>query len=561
MTAQGDGSLDNPAGTLTRLNPEDVRRALRDPSAARENAWWQRAVIYQAAVQSFQDSNGDGKGDLPGLISRTDYLAWLGVDAVWLTPIYRSPMRDFGYDIADFCSVDPRFGTLEDFDELVEALHARDIRVILDFVPNHTSDEHPWFTESRASRSNRKRDWYVWADPAKNGGPPNNWLSRFGGSAWEWDEATGQYYYHAFLKEQPDLNWRNPAVRAAMADVLRFWLRRGVDGFRVDACAVLAEDELLRDDPPNPDYDESVPPPQRLQRIFTDDRRETMQYIEELRAVVDEFDDRVLCGEVQGKTDRIGHFYGEERPRLHLPLNYALLDSGWDALSLQAHIDAYLNAIPDDAWPVWVIGGHDKKRIASKIGQPQCRILAMLALTLRGTPFFFAGDELGMEQVPIPRDRIDDPFEKLIPGYGLNRDPERSPMRWDASRNGGFTAGEPWLPMGSDLASRNVETFKSNERSLLMLYRHLMELRRREPALVSGEQVPLRSLNDVLAFKRSASGSQLIIALNTVHQPRKFALPGSGNVLLSTCLDRDATPVSGALLLRPDEGVIVKLDA
>jgi len=552
--------LNKSAGQLTGFNIGESQSFLVDQADRRENAWWKRAVFYQIAVQSFQDSDGDGKGDLRGLIGRLDYLSWLGVDALWLTPIYRSPMRDFGYDIADFCSVDPRFGSFKDFDELVAALHARDMRIILDFVPNHTSDEHPWFAESRSSRSNPNRDWYVWADPAENGGPPNNWLSRFGGSAWEWDEATGQYFYHAFLKEQPDLNWRNPAVRAAMADVLRFWLRRGVDGFRVDACAVLAEDELLRDDPPNPEYDESVPPPQRLQRIFTDDRRETMRYLEHLRAVVNEFDNRVLCGEVQGKTDRIGHFYGKERPRLHLPLNYALLDSAWDALSLQGHIDAYLNAIPEDAWPVWVIGGHDKKRIASKIGQPQSRNLAMLMLTLRGTPFFFAGDELGMEQVPIPRERIDDPFEKLIPGYGLNRDPERTPMRWDSTSNGGFTNGDPWLPMGPDVASRNVETFKNDERSLLALYRRLIELRRRETALVTGKQVPLRSLNDVLAFKRSGSGGELMIALNTVHQPRRFGLPRSGKVLLSTYLDQDGTPVSGSLLLRADEGVIAKLD-
>lgn len=534
--------------------------AVRKSSRA-DSAWWQRAVIEQVAVPSFQDSNGDGYGDLSGLISRIEYLSWLGIDAIWLTPIYRSPMRDFGYDIADLCSVDPRFGTLDDFDELVSALHARDIRIILDFVPNHTSDEHAWFAESRSSRTDPKRDWYVWADAAENGGPPNNWLSRFGGSAWEWDERTGQYYYHSFLKEQPDLNWRNPALRAAMADVLRFWLRRGVDGFRVDASAVLAEDELLRDDPPNPDYDESMPPPERLRRVFTDDRRETMQYLEEIRAVIDEFEDRVLCGEVQGKTGRIGHFYEGDRPRLQMPLNYALLDSAWDALSLQGHIDAYVNAIPEDAWPVWVIGGHDKKRIASKIGQAQCRVLAMLTLTLRGTPFFFAGDEIGMEQVSIPKDRIDDPFEKLVPGYDLNRDPERTPMRWDASEKGGFTTGEPWLPMGADVASRNVETLRRDPRSLLTLYHQLIALRRREPILASGKQIPLRSLNDVLAFKRCSPEGELLIALNTAHQPRKFPLPRSGNVMLSTHLDREGAPVSGALLLRPDEGVIINVDA
>jgi alpha-glucosidase len=359
-------------------------------------------VIYQIAPMSFQDSNADGKGDLPGIINRLSHLEWLGISAVWLCPIYRSPMLDFGYDITDFCSVDPLFGTLDDFDKLIEGMHARGIRLLLDFVPNHTSSQHPWFLDSRSARSNRQRDWYVWEEPRCDGGPPNNWLSRFGGSAWTWDEATGQYYYHAFHSEQPDLNWRNPQVRRAMADVLRFWLRRGVDGFRVDASAVLIEDELLRDDPPDPHYDpKTTPPPQRLTRIFTDDRPECMDCLEEIRAVVDEFPDRALAGEVQGKIGRIGHFYGNDRPRFHLPLNFALLDTPWNALSIQGVIDAYLNAIPDGAWSDWVVGGHDKKRIASRIGQAQSRILAMLLLTLRGTPFFFSGDEIGMSEVPI----------------------------------------------------------------------------------------------------------------------------------------------------------------
>jgi alpha-glucosidase len=420
-------------------------------------AWWQQAVFYEIAPISFQDSNQDGKGDLPGLIDRIGYLEWLGIDAIWLSPVYVSPMRDLGYDIADFCSIDPLYGTLSDFDMLVNTLHARGMRLILDFVPNHTSDVHPWFRESRASRYSPKRDWYVWADPGPSGGPPNNWLSRFGGSAWQWDERTGQYYYHAFLLEQPDLNWRNPHVRAAMADVLRFWLRRGVDGFRVDASAVLAEDDLLRDDPPDPQVKPNTPPPQRLKRVFTDDRPETMGYLEAIRRVVDEFPGRVLCGEVQGKVDRIGHFYGSQRPRFHLPLNYALLDSPWDALSLQAQIDAYLNAIPEENWPDWVIGGHDKARIASKIGQAQARILAVLLMTLRGTPFLFAGDEIGMEQIPVPAEQSQDIFEKLVSGYGLSRDPQRRPMRWDSSHNGGFTTGKPWLPVGPGIADRNVE--------------------------------------------------------------------------------------------------------
>jgi alpha-glucosidase len=547
----------------TAVHRQRSKPLLGDSSAgegAEDLSWWQRAVIYEITPISFQDSNGDGKGDIPGLISRLDYLDWLGVNAIWLTPVQPSPMLDLGYDIANYCDINPMFGSLEDFDRLVKMLHRRKMRLILDFVPNHTSDQHAWFADSRSSRSSPKRDWYVWADAGPNGGPPNNWLSRFGGSAWQWDEGSEQYYYHAFLAEQPDLNWRNPEVRAAMADALRFWLRRGVDGFRVDASAVLIEDHLLRDDPPDPDCNENTPPPQRLKHIFTDDRPESMECLEEMRQVIDEFDDRVLAGEVQGKIDRIGHFYGERNPRFHLPLNFALLDTPWDALSLQANIDAYLNAIPGGAWPDWVIGGHDKRRIASKIGQAQARILAMLLLTLRGTPFFFAGDELGLEQVPIPPARIQDPFEKLVGGYGLNRDPERSPMRWNGNRAGGFTTGEPWLPMGEDVADRNVERSRADQFSLLSLYRQLIQLRLREPTLVAGEYWGLRSRNDILMYKRVLQ-SEILVALNIADQPRRLAWEGTGVLLLSTYLDRDATPVLSPILLRSDEGVIIKLSA
>jgi alpha-glucosidase len=544
--------------------PADRTQAIAEPPdlpagpAGRAARWWERAVFYQVLPISFQDSNGDGKGDLPGFLSRIDYLRWLGVDAVWMTPFYPSPFLDLGYDIADFCNVDPMFGTLADFDRVVAELHAHGIKLIIDFVPNHTSNKHPWFVQSRASRENAKHDWYLWADANDDGGPPNNWMSRFGGSAWQWDETREQYYYHSFLLEQPDLNWGNAAVRAAMADVLRFWMRRGVDGFRVDAAAVLAKDDLLRDDPPAPNSADK-PPPQRLNHVFTDDRPKAMTYLEDIRAVIDEFDHRVLAGEVQGKIDRIGHFYGSARPRLHLPLNFALLDSAWDALSLQGTIDAYFNAIPDKAWPDWPIGGHDKARIAGKLGQPQARVLAMLALTLRGTPFFFAGDELGMEPVRIPDKKVHDPFERLVPGYGLNRDAERAPMRWDAGENGGFTSGEPWLPMGDDVGARNVARLMEDPRSLLNLYRRLIALRLREPALTSGDYQPLRSRNDILMYKRVGGGSEILVALNTVHQPRKCPWQGIGSLLLSTWLDREDVMVEGPVLLRPDEGVVIKL--
>lgn len=521
--------------------------------------WWQRAVFYEIALISFQDSNGDGKGDLAGLISRIEYLEWLGIGAVWLTPLYPSPMLDLGYDISDFCAIDRLFGSMADFDRVLQLLHEREIRVILDFVPNHTSDQHPWFQESRSFRRSPKRDWYVWAEPGPDGGPPNNWLSRFGGSAWQWDDGTGQYYYHSFLPEQPDLNWRNPSVRDAMWEVLRFWLRRGVDGFRIDASAVLIEDDLLRDDPPEPAATHETPPPQRQKRVFTDDRREAMGCLEDIRQIVDEFPDRILAGEVQGKTDRIGHFYGGERPRFHLPLNFALLDCPWDALSIQATIDAYLNAIPDTAWPDWVIGGHDKRRAASKVGQPQACVLAMLVMTLPGTPFVFAGDEIGMERVAVPPECIQDPFEKLVPGYELNRDPERTPMRWNESHAAGFTTGEPWLPVGANFKERNVAGLQKDPCSILWLYRRLIQLRREDPVFTAGDYVPIRSKNGVLMYKRTSAGREMLIALNAMPEPRRVDGQTVGTLVLSTHLDKGDIESEHPLLLRGDEGVIIAL--
>jgi alpha-glucosidase len=343
-----------------------------------------------------------------------------------------------------------------------------------------------------------------------------------------------------------------------MADVLRFWFRRGVDGFRIDASAVLAEDELLRDDPADPEFDEAeAPPPQRLTRIFTDDRPESLEYLAELRAVAEEFSDKVLVGEVQGKTDRIGHFYGEAQPRLHLPLNFALLDSPWNAIALQGAIDAYLNAIP--GWPDWVIGGHDKRRIAQKIGQEQARIAAMLLLTLKGTPFFFAGDEIGMPSIEIPPDRVQDIFEKRVPGFDLNRDPQRSPMRWDGSQNYGFSSGVPWLPQGEEDSSRNVDALREDKSSILWLYKRLISLRQEEMALICGDYVPLRTQNDILMFLRQTPEATMLIALNIAAEPRKFEYPGRGRILLSTCIG-DKANYTGVLLLRSAEGIIVRLE-
>jgi alpha-glucosidase len=435
--------------------------------------------------------------------------------------------------------------------------------LLLDFVPNHTSHRHPWFLESRASRDNPKRDWYVWVNPAPAGGLPNNWLSRFGGSAWERDTVTEQYYYHAFLKEQPDLNWRNPQVRAAMADVLRFWLRRGVDGFRIDAAAVLAEDVRLLDDPPNLEADERTPPPEHFKRVYSDNRPEVLEWLGTLRAVVEEFPDRVLLGEVDTSEERLAQFYGDpERPILHAPLNYRLLDTPWEAQAIAAIIKEYLGGVPRHGWPNWVLGSHDKKRVASRIGAEQARGAALLLLTLPGTPIFYAGDELGMTDVPVPSEQSRDPFERHVPGYGLNRDPEHAPMQWEASAHAGFTTGTPWLPIAPDYVRHNVEVQRADPHSMLRLYRRLIGLRHSEPALAVGGCQPLGVYSPLLTYLRTEPERRLLVVVNFSAQPQTGDLAGfaSGRVRLSTYLDREGERLSGPLTLRGHEGLVMAVD-
>ncbi|WP_448204641.1 alpha-amylase family glycosyl hydrolase [Azospirillum sp. sgz302134] len=524
-------------------------------------AWWQRGVVYQVYPRSFQDSNGDGVGDLPGLLARLDHLVALGVDAVWISPIYPSPMADFGYDVEDHTGIHPLFGTMKDFDRLVAAAHERGLRVILDYVPNHTSDRHPWFRASRSSRDDPKRDWYVWRDPAPGGGPPNNWLSEFGGGAWEWDAATGQYYYHAYLKEQPDLNWRNPAVRDAMLDVLRFWLDCGVDGFRVDAIHHLIEDELLRDNPPNSGWREGMSPARRVVRVHTMDQPEVHDAIAAMRRVVDSYPgDRLLIGEAYLPIDQLMAYYGTDLSGFQLPFNFHLLSTPWEAKALAALIQSYEAALPAGGWPNWVLGNHDRSRVASRLGAGQARVAAMLLLTLRGTPTLYQGDEIGMTDVPIRPELVQDPWEKNIPGLGLGRDPARTPMPWDGGPNGGFTSGTPWLPLGPDHARVNVAAQAADPASMLALYRALLNLRRAEPALSVGDYHPVSAGDDVLAYERSDGSRRFRILLNLGGEARVVdAPPGDGHIRLSTHLDRAGEPVTGSIRLRPDEGLVIGL--
>jgi alpha-glucosidase len=535
---------------------DDARQCLTDPVTHR---WWQTGIIYQVYPRSFADSNGDGVGDLPGIIDRLDYLEWLGVDAVWISPIYPSPMADFGYDISDYTDVHPLFGTLADLDRLLAAAHRRGMRIILDLVPNHTSDQHPWFLESRSSRENPKRDWYLWKDPAPDGGPPNNWLSNFGGSAWAWDALTAQYYYHAYLQEQPDLNWRNPLVQHAMHDVMRFWLDRGVDGFRVDVIWHLIKDENFRPNPPNPAYRPGEWPYRQLLATYTTDRPEVHDVIGGMRAVMDQYDDRLLIGEIYLPLERLVTYYGTAGGGCHLPFNFQLIEVPWHAPTIASTIDTYEAALPPHGWPNWVLGNHDKPRIKSRLGPGQARVAAMLLLTLRGTPTLYYGDEIGMEAVPVAPDMVQDPWEKNIPGLGLGRDPSRTPMQWDASPHGGFTSGVPWLPLAADYQITNVAMERADPASLLTLYRRLITLRRAEPALKSGSYRRMATSERTLVYLRELSDRRWLIALNLSADPVTVSWDRCrihAQVRLSTALDREGEWFHQQVQLRAHEGIL-----
>jgi alpha-glucosidase len=467
--------------------------------------WWQRGVIYEIYPRSFQDSDGDGVGDLCGITARLPYVKALGVDAIWLTPIYASPQADFGYDISDHTAIDPRYGTLADFDELVARAHELGLKVLLDYVPNHTSDQHPWFRD--------KRDWYYWRDR------PNNWRAVFGGPAWE--RVGDEYYLHTYLREQPDLNWRNPEVRAAMLDVLRFWIDRGVDGFRVDAMRQLIKDPDWRDNPPDPDWD-GIKEYDSLLPVHSADLDEVQELVAEIRDVIGE---RLMVAEVYAPVERLVRYYGENGRGAQLPFNFHLISTPWEAEAIADLIERYEAALPPGGWPNWVLGNHDRSRIASRVGPAQARVAAMLLLTLRGTPTLYYGDEIGMTDVPIQRYDPD------------GRDPERTPMQW--GRDGGFTTGEPWLPYG-DLTV-NVE----DEPPILVLHRALLALRR---DFAADDYRTLHAADGVLAYAR---GAHTAVALNLTGKPRP--LPVRGELLLSTHLD------GGTDALRADEGVVLRI--
>jgi alpha-glucosidase len=522
--------------------------------------WWQTGVIYQIYPRSFADGNGDGVGDLRGIIDHSDYLTSLGIDAIWLSPVFASPMADFGYDISDYRRIDPLFGTEADFDELLSKTHQKGIRVILDLVPNHTSDEHPWFVESRSDHSSPKRDWYIWRDAGPDG-PPNNWESFFGGPAWEWDETTGQYYLHLFHRKQPDLNWRNPEVRAAMYDVMRFWLDRGVDGFRIDVLWLLIKDE---DFPDNPDESPLTSPELVYGRFRPgfEDRPRVQEIVTEMRQVADEYDERVLIGEIYLPIDRLVRYYGEDLDGIHLPFNFGLVTlPEWGATQIRDYIEAYEGALPPGAWPNWVLGNHDQPRIVTRLGAEKSRAAQMLLLTLRGTPTCYYGDEIGMHDGHISAGATVDPQARA----GRPRDAARTPMQWDDSANTGFASpnATPWLPVDPSHTTLNVAAQETDATSPLSLFRRLLKLRREHPALATGSIHIVDTVDDdVLAYVREDNAERILVVIHLGSTALVLDLDeigGEGQVLCSTGMGPIGPVDLTDLRLRPGEGLVIQL--
>lgn len=501
--------------------------------------WWRTGVLYQIYPRSFRDSNRDGVGDLDGITEHLDHVVALGVDAIWLSPIYRSPQVDFGYDVSDHRDVDPLFGDLTAFDRLLAAAHARGLRVVLDYVVNHTSDRHPWFLASRASRTDPKRSWYVWRDPAPDGGPPNNWLSVFGGPSWTLDAATGQYYLHSFHPAQPDLDWRNPEVAAAMHGVLRFWLDRGVDGFRIDAPEFVGKHPALLDDPPAAHHKLHrrgvLRPYDGLAHLHDKDGPLVHEVLRGVRAVLDGYPGRTSVGEVRiSDRHRWAAYYGKaDAPELHLVFDFGPLKAPWAAPELRRAVEATHAVLPPGCSPALVLGNHDEPRLASRLGPEGARMAALLLLALPGTPCLYYGDELGMLDVDVSGQQSADPQAAIDPV--MSRDPCRGPMAW--TPDGGFTDGPspPWLPHGPNLGERSVVHQRRDPGSMLALYRELLALRRSSPALHRGRYRTHEASDDHLyAFWRIHEDQRMLVVINFGDVPRPLPLAAGALRRLAT---------------------------
>jgi len=504
-----------------------------------DHPWWRHAVFYEIYPRSFADSNNDGIGDLNGITSHLDYLKALGIDAIWLTPCYPSPQVDFGYDVSDYENIDSIYGNLKDFERLEREAKRRGIRVIMDFVINHTSDQHPWFLDSRSSINSGHRNWYIWHDSRASGQPPNNWQSIFGGSAWKFDPTTSQYYYHFFYPQQPDLNWRNPAVEHAMFDVTRWWYKRGVAGFRLDAVSTLFEDPDLRDNPVRPGVNDLGDP--LMDNLYNDNLPEVHDILRGLRKVADEHK-AVLIGETWTATpDALRKYYGEHNDELQMPMDLAFTEiATLSATEFRKHIAGVESA---GIWPVYVISNHDIVRSYLRYGDGQhddaiAKLMAGLYLTLRGTPILYYGEEIGMQNNdPQKKDDVQDPIGKLGWPRQKGRDGERTPMQWNDTPNAGFSQGKPWLPVSPSYQTHNVASELNDPNSVLHFYRHLLALRRRTPALLDGDYLPLNQDDpNVLAYLRRTKSSSALVVLNMSAAPQTIRLDLSPKGLASAKL-------------------------
>ncbi len=527
-----------------------------------QEPWWKTGILYQIYPRSFADSDGDGVGDLAGIIDHLDYLLWLGVDGIWLSPITVSPNADWGYDVADYLAVDPDLGTEADVDRLIAEARSRGLRVLIDLVPNHTSEEHPWFVDARTSPTADHRHWYVWADPKADGSPPNNWVSSFGGPAWTLDPRTGQYYLHNHLSEQPDLNWWSDEVRREFDHILARWLDRGVAGFRIDVCNIIIKDALLRDNPAATEADSFEEQLFGQRSVFNANRPEVHDILRRWRRLTDGYQERVLVGETPVEDFRsLAAYYGTGTDELHLAFNFPFINSPLDAVAMRTIVEGVESALPEGGWPAWTGSNHDMSRFASRWAggdEARARVALVILLCLRGTPVLYQGDEIGLGDVDVGEGQLRDPLGVRYWPHYAGRDPMRTPMPWRNTPGGGFTEPEvePWLPFG-DLASCNVEAQQEDPGSMLTLTRDLVALRRSTPELQVG---PYRSLATSPGAWAWGRGSRTLVMANMSDGEGRIE-PVSGLIRLGTERRRDGTAVDGTLGLEGWEAVVVELEA
>ncbi|MDH1314970.1 alpha-glucosidase family protein [Shewanella xiamenensis] len=503
-----------------------------------ELTWWRGAVIYQVYPRSLLDTNGDGVGDLRGIITKLDYIASLNVDAIWISPFFKSPMADFGYDISDYREVDPLFGSMQDFDELIEKAHQRGIKVIIDQVLSHTSDQHAWFIESRDNRTNPKADWYVWADPKEDGTAPNNWLAIFGGCAWEWEPRRQQYYLHNFLRSQPDINFHNPEVRQAVLDNVEFWLKKGVDGFRLDAITFCYHDEQLRDNPAKPKdkrqgrgFSEDNPYAYQY-HYYNNDRPQTIQFIEELRQLINRYPGAVTLGEVSAEDSlAVMAAYTKGEDRLHMAYSFELLTDDYSATYIRQTVEALEGSI-GDGWPCWAIGNHDVQRVASRWGRGKqipdmVKMLNAMLCSLRGSVCSYQGEELGLTEAPIEFHELQDPFGKTFWPMFKGRDGCRTPMPWEQHADfAGFSQVTPWLPVTSEHRALGVDVQEADPASMLHGYRQFLAWRKGYPILIEGEIEFLDAPEPLLVFVRKLGEQKLLVCFNLLDTETQLSLAG-----------------------------------